>query len=146
MKSPTAQMPNVTCNAKMTSPTSIELKNIDSGDLDDVLKKVENSFGFQFGKTELKDVHTFGELCDIITSKVQGDDTNDCTTQQAFYKLSNAIAATLYIDKSSLTLTTRLKELFPRQQRRKQIKAVERHLDCQINLLRPKHWISITFI
>jgi hypothetical protein len=30
----------------MRSPTTIELKNIDSGDLDDVLKKVEKSFGF----------------------------------------------------------------------------------------------------
>jgi hypothetical protein len=130
----------------MSSPSTIELKNIDSGDLDDVLKKVEKSFGFQFGKTELKDVQTFGELCDIITSKVQGDSTNDCTSQQAFYKLRGAVAATLYVDESSFTLSTTLQELFPRQQRLKQIKAVERKLGCQLNLLRPKHWITMTFL
>ena len=78
----------------MTSLTTIELKNIDPEDVGDVLKKVEKSFGFKFGDTELKDVKTFGELCDIITYKVQGDSTNDCTTQQAFYKLKTAISVT----------------------------------------------------
>jgi hypothetical protein len=128
----------------MSSPTTIELKNIDSEDISDVLRKVEKSFGFQFGDTELQDVKTFGELCDIITSKVQGDNSDDCTTQQAFYKLRDAIAATLCIDKGSLTVDTKLQELFPRRQRRRQIKAVERLLGFKTKVLRPKHWLTTT--
>lgn len=57
----------------MSLPDTIELKNIDPEDVGDVLRKVEKSFGFKFGDTELKDVKTFGELCDIITNKVRGD-------------------------------------------------------------------------
>jgi NRPS condensation-like uncharacterized protein len=58
----------VTCNANMSSPSIIELKDIDPEDIADVLQKVEKSFGFQFGDIELKDVMTFGEFCDIITT------------------------------------------------------------------------------
>lgn len=126
----------------MSSLTTIELKNIDPDDVGDVLQKVEKSFGFQFGETELKDVKTFGELCDIITNKVQGDSSNDCTTQQAFYKLREAITATLHIDKSSLTIDTRLQDLFPRKHRREQIKVLESILGFQTKVLRPKHWVT----
>jgi len=59
----------------MKLPYSIELKNIDPEDINNVMLKVEESFGFTFGDTELKDVKTFRELCDIITQKVQGDNT-----------------------------------------------------------------------
>jgi hypothetical protein len=126
----------------MSSPTIIELKNIDSGDLDDVLKKIEKSFDFQFGKTELKDVQTFGELCNIITNKVQGDTINDCTTQQAFYKVRKSIATTLEIVDKPLTVDTKLQDLFPRKERRKQIKAFETNLGMKVKVLRPKHRIT----
>src|SRR5947199_9565261 len=102
----------------MNSPTTIELKNIDSEDIGDVLRKIEKSFGFKFGDTELKDVKTFGELCDIIANKVQGDNSNDCSTQQAYYKVRSAIADTLLIDKSIIRLDTDLEQLFPRDNRR----------------------------
>jgi hypothetical protein len=128
----------------MTDITTIELKNIDSDDVSDVLVKVEKSFGFKFGKTELKDVTTFGELCDIITSKVQGDNSNDCTTQQAFYKLRNAVSATLLIDKNIITTDTDLEELFPRHNRRQKIAAVESELGFKTKILRPKYWITAT--
>ena len=35
---------HVTCNAKMTSPITIELKNIDPEDVGDVLQRVEKVF------------------------------------------------------------------------------------------------------
>lgn len=102
----------------MTDLDTYELCNIDPEDISDVLVKVEKSFGFKFGDTELKDTKTFGELCDIITSKVQGVNSNDCTTQQAFYKLRNAIADTLQIDKTGITPDTDLQKLFPKNIRR----------------------------
>ena len=80
------------------SDSTFELKNVDSEDLEDVLVMIEKSFDFKFETAELKDVETFGHLCDIITNKVQGNNIDDCTTQQAFYKLRDAIASSLYVD------------------------------------------------
>src|SRR5690606_1879544 len=110
----------------------------------DVLVKVEKSFGFKFGDTELKDTKTFGELCDIITNKVQGDNSNDCTTQQAFYNLRNAIADILLIDKTGITPDTDLQKLFPKNIRRQSFKNINRHLGFKTNVLRPKHSITGT--
>ena len=130
----------------MNSPTTIELKNIDPEDIGDVLQKVAKSFSFQFGDSELKDVKTFGELCDITISKVEGDNCNDCTTQQAFDKVREAIAMKLNIEKSTLTVDTRLQELFPEKDRLKQIKVVESVLGFQTKVLRPKHWITTLLV
>src|SRR6266487_5227285 len=105
----------------MSDSTTIELKNIHSDDISDVLERVQKSFGFKFGDKELKDVKTFGELCDIITNKIQGDNSNDCTTQQAFYKVRNAIATSLLTDKTVIMTDTDLATLFPRHDRRQKI-------------------------
>lgn len=126
----------------MSDITTIELKNIDPEDISDVLEKVEKSFGFKFGDSELKDVKTFGELCDLITNKVQGDNVNDCTTQQGFYKLRNAIAATQVIHKSSITTDTNLKQLFPRHNRREKIKELQNELDMTFDILDIKAWLG----
>jgi preprotein translocase subunit SecF len=130
----------------MTSPTTIELKNIDPDDIGAVLQKVEKSFGFQFGNTELKDVNTFGELCDIIANKIQGDNSDDCTTQQAFYKLKAAILVTTPAAKNYLTIDTTLEQLFPRQARRRQVNSLDEQLGFKISILRPKHWVALSFI
>ena len=130
----------------MTDLNNIKLKNVDSEDISDVLLKIEKSFGIKFGKTELNHVKTFGELCDTIKSKVQGDSLSDCTTQQAFYKLRNAIAETQLSNKESITPDTKLQVLFPRQNRRKNILQTEKILGFKTKVLRPKHWISGTFV
>ncbi len=128
----------------MSDFDTYELCNIDPDEISDVLVKVEKSFGFKFGETELKDTKTFGELCDIITSKVQADNSNDCTTQQAFYKLRNAIADTLLIDKTIITPDTDLQKLFPKHIRRQSFKDIDGHLGFKTKVLRPKHSITGT--
>lgn len=128
----------------MSDTSTIELKNIDPFDISDVLIKVEKSFGFKFGDTELKDVKTFGELCDIITNKVQGDNANDCTTQQGFYKLRNAIAATQLTGKNSITPDTNLHQLFPRHNRRQKIEELQNELGMPIDILNIKGWLGWT--
>ncbi len=123
----------------------MKLKDLHSDDLDEILVAVEKSFGFRFGRTELKHVKTFGRLCDVITAKVLGYNSNDCTTQQTFYKIRSAISATLLIDKNQLLPRTSLQQLFPRQGRRHKIEATESLLALKMRILRPKHWISGTF-
>jgi len=126
----------------MTDLDTDKLCNIDPEDISDVLVKIEKSFGFKFGNTELKDTKTFGELCDIITSKVQGDNSNDCTTQQSFYKLRSAIANTLLIEKKGITPDTDLQKLFPKHIRKQSFKDIDGHLGVKTKILRPKHSIT----
>lgn len=128
----------------MNHPDTIELKNIDPEDVGDVLLKVEKSFGFKFGDTELKDVKTFGELCDIITSKVQGDNINDCTTQQTFYKLKAALLVITPFHKPDITTDTNLKQLFPRKTRLRLVHSLDKELGFKTNILRPRHWLPLS--
>jgi len=124
----------------------IELRNIDPEDISDALVKIEKSFNFKFDKDELKDVKTFGELCDIITKKINVEDLQDCTTQQAFYKLRNAIAINQCLDKNNITPYTDLKMLFPKNERRKKISSIENDLGFKIKILRAKHWLANSLI
>jgi hypothetical protein len=63
-------------------------------DIEDVLRLVEKSYNLKFESNELAHIRTFGELSDHIVSKINLDYRDDCTDQQAFYKLRNAIANT----------------------------------------------------
>ncbi|HQW00235.1 MAG TPA: hypothetical protein PLZ91_07910, partial [Bacteroidia bacterium] len=80
-----------------------ELKNIDSEDLEELLKKVEASFDIKFGAAELANISTFGQLCNHISNKIHLVDCDDCTSQQAFYKLRDSISSSFHIDKRSIS-------------------------------------------
>ncbi|SDC42222.1 acyl carrier protein [Niabella drilacis] len=118
-----------------------KLKNIDPDDIGDLLVKVEKSFDIKFGETELLHISTFGELCDHIANKIELDNTDDCTSQQAFYKLRDAISSTLQTAKKNLPTNFPLADLFPRQSRRLQITKLEAHLGFKLNILRPPYWV-----
>ena len=120
--------------------TDIKLSDRDIEDIGDLIPAVEDSYGFKFGDTELKDVKTFGELCDIIANKLKNlDISDDCTSQQAFYKLRSSIAAVLHLDKSSISTDTPLLQFLPFLSRRQRVKQIERHLGFKIKILRPTH-------
>ncbi len=72
-----------------------EPNTIDGEDLSELLEKVENSFDIKFDDTELANVGTFGQLCDHIANKIQLANIDDCTTQQAFYKLRKSFSSEL---------------------------------------------------
>jgi hypothetical protein len=124
--------------------TKYELKNIDPDDIDDLLLKVETIFDIKFVGDELFHIKTFGQLCEHVANKIQLDNSDDCTKQQAFYKLRDAISSTVQIDKNKISPYTTLKELFPRPIRRLQIKILEQHLGFGVNILRPPLWLSRT--
>jgi hypothetical protein len=126
--------------------TEYELKNIDSEDIEDLLVKVESSFDIKFTDNELIHIKTFGQLCDHITNKIQLDNSDDCTSQQAYYKLREAISSTLPFDNKTISPDFPLSEILPRQSRRSRIKTLEKYLDFQLNILRPPHWVIVTLI
>lgn len=114
----------------------------DPEDINDVLLTIEKSFNINFETNELEYIRTFGELCEHIISKFKQQDTDDCTTQQAFYKLREAIATIKQLDKSTIHTNSHLASIFPRQNRKKQIAAIENTIGFKLNALRPKLFIS----
>lgn len=119
-----------------------ELKNTDPEDIEDLLVKVEKSFGIEFSENELVNVRTFGELCDYIKNKIQLDKQDDCTSQQAFYKLRNVLTSNLKVDKNEIIPDTQLADLLPRQIRKTRINQIEQSLGFQLSLLRPPHFVT----
>jgi acyl carrier protein len=124
--------------------TDCEIKDIDSEDIGDLLAKVETSFGIKFVNDELIHITTFGQLSDHISNKIQLDNSEDCTSQQAFYKLREAISSTLQIDDKTISTDFRLSDILPKQSRRSRTKKMERHLGFKLNILRPPHWVRGT--
>ena len=118
------------------------LKNIDAEDIEDLIAKVEVSFNIKFIKDELIHIRTFGQLCNHISNKIQLENSDDCTSQQAFYKLRKAISTTLQIEHNKITPDTSLNDLFPRTTRRSKVKILEQHLAFDLNILRPPHLIT----
>ncbi len=137
-----AKPKNVTSNAM----TDFELKDIDSEDLGDLLVKVEASFNIKFVGDELAHITTFGQLCDHISNKIQLDNSGDCTSQQAFYKLRDTISSTLQIDNKTISTEFPLADLLPRYSRRSRIKKLEKHLGFKLNILRPPRWVTRTLL
>lgn len=130
----------------MKSTTNvINLNNFDAEDIGDVLLKIERSFDINFADTDLKGVKTFGALCDLVVSKIKQHHADSCTTQQAFYKLRNAINAKNPVDRSELKPQTKLCELFPRDNRIEVVADIEAEMGFHMNLLQPKQWIIWTF-
>ncbi|WP_276974499.1 hypothetical protein [Flavobacterium filum] len=121
-----------------------ELKNIDSEEIEDLLAKVETSFDIKFVGDELVHITSFGQLCDYISNKIQLDNSDDCTSQQAFYKLRDAISSTFQIDNNTISTDFPLADLLPRQTRRSRTKKLENHLGFKLNILRPPHWLKGT--
>lgn len=123
-----------------------ELKNIDPDDISDLLIKVEKSFEIKFGDKELMNISTFGALCDHITNKIQLVNSDDCTSQQAFYKLRNIISLTLQLDNKTISTNSLLEDLFKCEFRRVLINDIENQLGFKLNILRPPHWITMTLL
>jgi hypothetical protein len=126
--------------------TDSELKNIDPDDLSDLLVKVEKSFDIKFGDKELMHISTFGELCDHIANKIQLENSDNCTSQQAFYKLRDAISFILQIDNKTISTKLLLSDIFPRESRRLRTQKLEEKLGFKLNILRPPHWVTTTLL
>jgi hypothetical protein len=124
--------------------SDIKLDNIDPEDFGDSLLKLEKSFGVKFADNSMKDAKTFGDICDIIESHINLTDKNDCTTQQAFYKVRKAIGLTQNFDESNIEPQTKLEDIFPRSNRRQNVKDFQQALGFSVDILGMKTWLALT--
>jgi len=124
----------------------LKLKDIDSEDISDLLKEIEKSFNIKFEGNELAYITNFGELCDHIINKLQLENSEDCTSQQAFYKLRNAISTELEIDKKEITRQLKLEKIFPKKLRRSNLKKLEHKLGFKLKILTSPGWVILTLL
>ena len=122
-----------------------QLNSVDHNDISDVLIKIQRSFNITLDYEGLKNITTFGHLCDLVISKIDSEH-EECTTQHAFYMLRNAISNVNGINKCDVTTHTKLCKLFPKEDRLEAISKIEGELGFNINLLKPKQWIVIIFV
>lgn len=100
----------------------------------DILPQIEKSFGVTFQQKDVTDVYTFGQLCALVRSKLPAQAANDCTTQQAFYKLRRALK--LHTQAETIHPGALLVDILPvGRQRRRTVAAIERELGMKLNLL-----------
>ena len=118
----------------------------DIENIEDVIKIIETSYDIKFEPNELGHVKTFGEMTDFIIAKINLTDKEDCTSQQGFYKLKDAIAKIKTPDRNVITPDQNLTTLFPRQTRRNDIKKIEKELGFKLNGLRPRHFITMSLL
>jgi hypothetical protein len=124
----------------MTELDNIKLENIDPEDIGDILVRLEKSFGIKYRDAAFNEAKTFGDICDIIEQHIGFEHQDTCTTQQAFYKVRRAISNIRQIDEKTIELDTELKDVFPSQHRKQQIKELQKQLNIKLDILRMKEW------
>jgi hypothetical protein len=130
-------------NTNMTILDDIKHDEYDDGDIFDIVVKLEQSFAIKFEKDAFINVKTFGDLCDVFESYIKYDNKEDCTKQQAFYKIRAAISETQLIDKRQINLDAKLVDLFPKQNRRRQVEIFKRHLGVNLKFLTYSGWLAL---
>lgn len=118
-----------------------ELENIE-----DCIPTIEEMYKFKFGDGEIQNVKNFDEFCDLIISKIDFENVESCTSQQAFYKLRNSLIEEKISEKEKIKLETKLTEIFPRKNRIRLVKRVENNIGFKLNILLPPNFISYTLI
>ena len=114
--------------------------------LEDCIPLIEKMYKFKFEEGETQKVKNFDEFCDLIIAKIDFENVESCTTQQAFYKLRNSLIEEEIFEKEKIKLETKLKELFPRKNRIELVKRVENNIGFKLNILFPPKFISYTLV
>jgi magnesium-transporting ATPase (P-type) len=106
---------------------------IDSDDLNDVLIKIEKSFGFEFEKEDLFDGMTYTQLVDCISNRITLEHSAGCTSQQAFYKLREALVTAGITEKENITPDALLEDIFGNKNRKQSISKIRKLLGFKFN-------------
>ncbi|WP_247233794.1 hypothetical protein [Telluribacter sp. SYSU D00476] len=126
--------------------TTAKLDDYEDEDIFDVVVKLEKSFGLKFDKNAFFHIKTFGDLFDVFESHISYEHRDDCTKQQAFYRVRKAIASTLQISRNNIQLDTKLSDLFPSRDRRQKAKEFKRAVGTDIKILTYPGWLALTFV
>lgn len=118
--------------------------NTDLENIEDLILSIEKMYKINFQENELAGLANFDEFCEKIVAKINLENIDNCTTQQAFYKLRKSIVELGIAEKNELNTETKLKEIFPRRNRRKIVRSLEKNIGFELNLINPPQIISIS--
>jgi len=118
-----------------------EIENIE-----DCIPSIEKMYQFRFENGETESVKNFDEFCDLIISKIDLENIENCTSQQAFYKLRNSLIEEKVAEKDKIKLENKLEDLFPRRNRIELVKKVERNIGFKLNILAPPAFVFYTLV
>ncbi len=128
---------------KVIEVLGYNLEYADGEDIEDALLEIEQSFGLKFETEDLVSVKTYSEMCDVIRSKIKCGHAEDCTSQQAFYKLRKAISLTIGVEEHRLLPGTLIGKIFPKKNRIKYTKILERNLGMKLSILSIPNWAVV---
>ena len=114
--------------------------------LEDCIPSIEAMYKFKFEKGETQNVKNFDEFCNLILSKIDFENVESCTSQQAFYKLRNSLIEERITKKENIKLETKLTAIFPRKNRIELVKRVENNIGFKLNILLPPKFIFYTLV
>jgi len=118
--------------------------NADLENIEDLIPSIEKMYKINFQENELAGLANFDQFCEKIVAKINLENVDNCTTQQAFYKLRKSIVDLGIAEKNELNIETKLKEIFPRKNRRKIVRSLEKNIGFELNLINPPQIISIS--
>ena len=116
-----------------------EIENIE-----DLIPEIEKMYNFTFENEELINAKNFNDFTELIIGKIDLENVESCTTQQAFYKLRKSISEVGILEKNKLNAETKLKEIFPRKNRRELVKSLEENIGFKLNIINPPLLLSIS--
>lgn len=111
------------------------LADYDILDINEVIISIEKSFDIKFNQEELNSLRTYGEFENLVLNKIKGIEKNDCTSQQAFYKLRKILSEEFNIPFYKIQLNTKLTDVFPKKNRISNIKKLKQLLKYEGNVL-----------
>ena len=118
-----------------------EIENIE-----DLIPEIEKMYNFTFENEELINAKNFNDFTELIIGKIDLENIESCTTQQAFYKLRKSISEVGILEKNKLNTETKLKEIFPRKNRRELVKSLEENIGFKLNIINPPLLLSISLL
>ena len=118
-----------------------EIENIE-----DLIPEIEKMYNFTFENEEIINAKNFNDFTELIIGKIDLENIESCTTQQAFYKLRKSISEVGILEKNKLNTETKLKEIFPRKNRRELVKSLEENIGFKLNIINPPLLLSISLL
>lgn len=130
----------------MEATENLKLDEYDSEEIADILPALEKTFDIRFKNDDFLNVRSFGDFCEVVIGHIQQSHKEDCTSQQAFYKIRQAILITNGMDKNTILPESRLADIFPSVNRRRQVNKFQRALGVRLNFLTYPGWLTATLL
>lgn len=91
--------------------------HIDDEDFGDLILQIENSFGIEFDNEEIINNMTIEKFSELVISKMDMENGQECSTQIVFYRIRKALTEKLGIEKSIINTKTELSSIFAKKNR-----------------------------